>query len=132
LRCEAGGLPAGEAAGGGAGRTGRDPAAIEPAKRAVGDARTPRRAAAYNTACLYATLAAGNPALEKQVVTSLKRAINNPDSEMEKAGDWISHDPDFRLLNEDKENFPEFNIFPGIQRKRDCPLSRRPGRTPAP
>ena len=68
----------------------------------------------------------------KQVVTSLKRAISNPDSEMERPYDWISHDPDFRLLNKDKEDFPEFNKFLGIQRERDYPLSRRPGRTPAP
>jgi len=90
--------------------------------------RTASWPAAYNTACLYATLAARNAALEKQVVTSLKRAINNPDSEMERAYDWISHDPDFRLLKDDRENFPEFNKFLGIQRRRDYPLSRRPGR----
>jgi hypothetical protein len=94
--------------------------------------RTASWPAAYNTACLYATLATRNTALEKQVVTSLKRAINNSDSEMERPCDWISHDPDFRLLNEDKENFPEFNKFLGIQRRRDYPLSRRPGRPPNP
>ena len=90
--------------------------------------RTASWPAAYNTACLFATLATRNAALEKQVVTSLKRAISNPDSEMERPYDWISHDPDFRLLNEAKENFPEFNKFLGIQRRRDYPLSRRPGR----
>ena len=84
--------------------------------------------AAYNTACLYAALATRNAALEKQVVTSLKRAINNPDSEMERAYDWISHDPDFRRLKDDRENFPEFNKFLDIQRSRDYPLSRRAGR----
>jgi hypothetical protein len=103
--------------------------------------RTASWPAAYNTACLYAALATRNAALEKQVVTSLKRAINNPDSEMERAYDWISHDPDFRLLKEDKENFPEFSRFLGIQRRRDYPLSSRPsrpgrpgrpGRTPVP
>jgi len=90
--------------------------------------RTASWPAAYNTACLYATLATRNAALEKQVVTSLKRAIGNPDSEMERPYDWIAHDPDFHLLNEDKQNFPEFNKFLGIQRRRDYPLSRRPGR----
>jgi hypothetical protein len=90
--------------------------------------RTASWPAAYNTACLYATLATRNAALEKQVVISLKRAISNPDSEIERPYDWISHDPDFRLLNEAKEDFPEFNKFLGIQRRRDYPLSRRPGR----
>jgi len=90
--------------------------------------RTASWPAAYNTACLYAALATRNAALEKQAVTSLKRAISNPDSEMERPYDWISHDPDFRLLNEDMENFPEFNKFLGIQRRRDYPLSRRRGR----
>jgi hypothetical protein len=94
--------------------------------------RTASWPAAYNTACLYATLATRNAALEKQVVTSLKRAINNPDSEMERGFDWISHDPDFRLLKDDKENFPEFNKFLGIQRRRDYPLSRRPERPEPP
>ena len=52
--------------------------------------RTPSWEAAYNTACVYAALN-----LDHKVVISLQRAINNPDCEMQRPWDWISHDPDF-------------------------------------
>ena len=58
--------------------------------------RTPSWEAAYNTACVYAALNrdSGYEAvkLDHKLVVSLQRAINNPDCEMQRPWDWISHD----------------------------------------
>ena len=87
--------------------------------------RTASWPAAYNTACLYATLASRNAALERQVVTSLKRAIGNPDSEMERPYDWIAYDPDFLpLKNSPRDMYPAFKKFLRDQKRQDYP--RRP------
>jgi len=75
--------------------------------------------AAYNTACLYATFAELAPETVARVVVALERAINNPDSEMERAYDWISHDPDFTALND----MLEFQDFRAAQKRRDYPES---------
>jgi len=75
--------------------------------------------AAYNTACLYATLAEVPTKSVDRVVVALERAINNPDSEMERAYDWISRDPDFTAV----ENVQEFKDFCGTQERRDYPES---------
>ena len=75
--------------------------------------------AAYNTACLYATLAEVPTKSVDRVVVALERAINNPDSEMERAYDWISRDPDFTAV----ENVQEFKDFRGTQERRDYPES---------
>lgn len=91
--------------------------------------------AAYNTACLYATLAELAPETAARVVVALERAINNPDSEMERAYDWISRDPDFTAL----KNVRQFQDFGAAQKRRDYPESfaarvprpRREGRAPA-
>jgi len=40
-------------------------------------------------------------------VESLKRAINDPDCELERPSDWISTDPDFGSLKSSKE-FQDF------------------------
>ena len=77
-------------------------------------ARTPSWEAAYNTACAYAVLN-----LEHRVVISLHRAINNPDCEMQRPWDWISHDPDFFCLDPSEE----FTKFLKIQEKRDYPMA---------
>ena len=76
--------------------------------------RTPSWEAAYNTACLYAALN-----LDHQVVISLQRAINNPDCEMQRSWDWISHDPDFSCLKSSEE----FNDFLGAQERKDYPAA---------
>ena len=75
--------------------------------------------AAYNTACLYATFADVAPESVARVVVALERAINNPDSEMERAYDWISRDPDFTAV----ENVPQFTDFRETQKRRDYPES---------
>lgn len=76
--------------------------------------RTPSWEAAYNTACAYAALE-----LDHQVVNSLRRAINNPDCEMQRPSDWISNDPDFRCLKSAKE----FKPFRDAQRSQDYPAA---------
>jgi hypothetical protein len=65
--------------------------------------RTPSWEAAYNTACAYAALN-----LDHQVIASLQRAINNPDCEMQRPWDWISHDPDLSCLKKSSEKFRDF------------------------
>ena len=77
--------------------------------------RTPSWEAAYNTACVYAALN-----LDHRVVVSLQRAINNPDCEMQRPSDWISHDPDFFCL---KASSMEFNGFLDAQERKDYPAA---------
>jgi hypothetical protein len=79
--------------------------------------RTASWQAAYNTACMYAAFADVVPETAARVVAALERAINNPDSEMERAYDWISRDPDFTAL----ENEPLFKDFSATQHRRDYP-----------
>jgi hypothetical protein len=81
--------------------------------------RTASWQAAYNTACLYATLAELAPETVARVVVALERAINNPDSEMERAYDWVSRDPDFTAL----ENMQYFKDFRETQERRDYPAA---------
>ena len=57
------------------------------------------------------------PETVARVVAALGRAINNPDSEMERAYDWISRDPDFTAV----ENVPLFEDFRDTQRRSDYP-----------
>ncbi len=76
--------------------------------------RTPSWEAAYNTACVYAALN-----LDHRVVVSLQRAINNPDCEMQRPSDWISHDPDFSCLKAPKE----FKRFLDTQERKDYPAA---------
>ena len=77
--------------------------------------RTPSWEAAYNTACVYAALN-----LDHRVVVSLQRAINNPDCEMQRPSDWISHDPDFFCL---KAQSTKFNGFLHAQERKDYPAA---------
>ena len=81
--------------------------------------RTASWQAAYNTACLYATFAELAPETAARVVVALERAINNPDSEMERAYDWVSRDPDFTAL----QNVPQFKDFRESQERRDYPAA---------
>jgi hypothetical protein len=73
--------------------------------------------AAYNTACMYAAFAELVPETAARVVVALERAINNPDSEMERAYDWVSRDPDFTAL----QNVSQFKDFCKSQERRDYP-----------
>ena len=74
--------------------------------------RTPSWEAAYNTACAYAALK-----LDDRVVTSLQRAMDNPDCEMQRPSDWIGNDPDFRCLKSSKA----FKPFLTAQKRKDYP-----------
>jgi len=85
--------------------------------------------AAYNTACLYAALAdaartGGAPegilqGLEHRVNVSLRRVVENPDSELERAWDWISSDPDFHAM---RHNSKTFQDFLHEQKKQEYPV----------
>ena len=76
--------------------------------------RTPSWEAAYNTACAYAALN-----LDHRVIISLQHAINNPDCEMQRPWDWISHDPDFSCL----KSSDKFNDFLDAQESKDYPVA---------
>jgi hypothetical protein len=89
--------------------------------------------AAYNTACLYAALAAQRlatmeslPAGERRVwdervVISLGRVVNNQHAEMERPYDTFSQDPDFSALRSAPDQFPAFRKFLDDQRRMDYP-----------
>ena len=76
--------------------------------------RTPSWQARYNTACLYAALAASDiyqqeeASLAERAVASLKRAVNDRLCEMERPWDWISKDPDLRCLRCCSSDFSDF------------------------
>jgi hypothetical protein len=91
-----------------------------------GQRRTASWQAAYNTACLYAVLAQERRAPDKLVVSSLQRAVNNRDSEMERAYDWISHDPDFLRLKDAPVTFADFSGFLEDQRRACYPAAAQP------
>jgi hypothetical protein len=87
--------------------------------------RTASWQAAYSVACLYSALAQQRLAREERIVASLRRAVDNRSSEMERAYDWISHDPDFLPLKASKrDDYPAFKKFLRDQKHRDYP--RRP------
>jgi hypothetical protein len=99
--------------------------------------RTASWQAAYNAACLYAALAAVAPepvalVLEDWVITSLRRAIGNPLSELERPSDWISHDPDFRALSLDSTIFEKFAQFVAELDREDYPAAYLDGECPGP
>jgi len=87
--------------------------------------RTPSWQAAYNTACLYAAISYNcrhstdaKDAIARLAVASLKRAINDPDCELERPSDWISKDPDFCSLRSSSKDFQDFLCE---RRRRDYP-----------
>ena len=84
--------------------------------------RTASWQAAYNAACLYAALQGVDSEVVARVVVALERAINNPDSEMERAYDWICHDPDFTVL----QTVEQFEAFRATQERRDYPQAFSP------
>jgi hypothetical protein len=89
--------------------------------------------AAYNTACLYAALADAARRgcaphdtlreLERRVIVSLRRVVDNPHSELERAWDWISGDPDFRVMRDDREKFKAFGEFLDELEQQEYPAS---------
>ena len=95
--------------------------------------RTVSWQAAYNTACLYAALAAQRlstaeslsaaerRAWDERVVISLGRVVNNQYAEMERPYDTISQDPDFSALRSAPEQFTVFKKFLDEQRRVDYP-----------
>ena len=101
--------------------------------------------AAYNAACLYAALSDEEAALSDEeadqdlVVACLRSAVGNPRSEMERAYDWISRDPDLSFLKgwETPESDPAstredtpFQKFLDAQKRLDYPAAfpaERPG-----
>lgn len=96
--------------------------------------RTPSWQAAYNTACLYAALeqsrtdSTEKDQMADRVVTSLTRAVNDPDCEMERPWDWIFTDPDFSCL---KQSSKKFRSFCHDQMHRDYPRTTRPASSAA-
>ena len=99
--------------------------------------RTASWQAAYNAACIYAALAMVAPepvalVLEDWVITSLRRAVDNPLSELERPSDWISHDPDFRPLSRDTTIFEKFAQFVQDQEREDYPAAYLAGECPVP
>jgi hypothetical protein len=121
------------------------PAAITPAacpapdriRRLPCQRRTASWQAAYNAACLYAALAMVAPepvalVLEEWVIAGLRRAVDNPLSELERPSDWISHDPDFRPLSRDSTIFEKFAQFVHDQEREDYPAAYIAGECPVP
>ena len=96
--------------------------------------RTPSWQAAYNTACLYAALESGYAnttddrcEMAERVITSLRRAINDPTCEMDRPWDWISKDPDFSHLASSSNDTPaaeKFQRFLGDQMRKDYPTTK--------
>ena len=109
------------------------PAAFTPAdcddsrnriRRLPGQRRTASWQAAYNAAALFAALAVVAPepvalVLEDWVIASLRRAIDNPLSELERPSDWIGHDPDLRPLRWDTTIFEKFEQFLNDRDRQD-------------
>lgn len=103
--------------------------------------RTRSWQAGYNLACAYAAVMKTRLASEAgvapddlrkltgQIVTCLEFAACNPECEMERPGDWIGNDPDFRFLHsrrkDEKEEawqaYEKFRKFLETQRLRDYP-----------
>jgi hypothetical protein len=100
--------------------------------------RTVSWQAAYNTACLYSALTdAMRPTfahpLEDLVITSLRRAVDNPLSELERSADWIGRDPDFYFMHENKGKiFTKFAKFLEDQGRQDYPVEYIFGECPVP
>jgi len=91
--------------------------------------------AAYNAACLYAALARQDQD-QAPVVACLRSAVGNPRSEMERAYDWISRDPDLSCLkgpesaSAKRDEQTPFKEFLDAQERLDYPAAfpaERPG-----
>jgi hypothetical protein len=99
--------------------------------------RTPSWQAAYNTAGVYAALADAAPApaapeFQERIINSLRAAVDNPYSELERASDWIRRDPDFRTMYRHPEIFGAFLKFLEVQERQDYPEAFLSGKHHAP
>ncbi len=114
---------------GGPGTHGRPPAAPRERVRLLPWLRyTASWQAAYNTACLYSVLAQYGRAGEDRIIMALQRAIDSPESEMERPYDWINYDPDFLPLKLSRPGeYQAFKKFLRDQKRKDYP-PRRPGK----
>ncbi|MBO0801707.1 MAG: hypothetical protein J2P25_01330 [Nocardiopsaceae bacterium] len=84
--------------------------------------RTVSWQAAYAVACLYSVLVQQDLAREDRIVASLRQAVGNRSSEIERPYDWISHDPDFGpLQGPDPGKYPAFTRFLAEQKLLDYP-----------
>jgi hypothetical protein len=91
--------------------------------------RTASWQAAYNTACLYAALAAeslaagdeARRACEDRILVSLRRVVDNSHSELGRPYDLISKDPDFSTLRAAPHKFTRFTEFVKHQGRLDYP-----------
>ena len=70
--------------------------------------------------------------LEHRVIVSLRRAVDNPHSELERASDWIDSDPDFHAMRDDPQIFKAFEGFLVDQIRQDYPDSFIAGKCPVP
>jgi len=68
----------------------------------------------------YSCTDAADATLAQRVVSSLIRAVNDPDCEMERPWDWISTDPDFACLRRSRI----FRDFLANQKAQDYPADR--------
>jgi hypothetical protein len=128
----------------------RDPEAVKPKLDLLSRAwvhwplrkrRSTSWQAAYNTACLYAALAdrarrSRAPEnvlqeLERRVIVGLQHVLDNPQSELERAWDWIDSDPDFRAMRDHPANFTAFAEFLAELKRQEYPASTV-GRCPLP
>ena len=100
-------------------------------RRRPGQCSTRSWQAAYNLACVYAAIAHDRQRRGRnddardfvgKVITSLEFAINNPECEMERPGEWIAADPDFRCLQtKHDQSCARFSHFLAVQKRRDYP-----------
>jgi hypothetical protein len=96
--------------------------------------------AAYNTACVYAALAdegrsrAPEPLaeLERRVIVSLRRVMENPRSELDRPFDWIYGDPDFYAMRQNPADFKVFQTLLSDLERQDYPAAFIAGSCPVP
>jgi hypothetical protein len=69
--------------------------------------------------------------LEHRVIVSLRRAVDNPHSELERPSDWIDSDPDFQAMRDNPQIFRAFESFCADQVRQDYPDSIA-GKCPVP
>jgi hypothetical protein len=113
------------------------PAAASRTRWLPGQRSTPSWQAAYNTACLYAVLAdaapdSAAPDYQERIINSLRAAVDNPFSELERASDWIRRDPDFRYMYRHPVIFGAFLKFLHDQERQDYPEAFLSGKHHAP
>ena len=71
-------------------------------------------------------------ALERRAIVSLRRAVDNPRSELERPSDWIDSDPDFGAMRRNSSIFKDFDKFRLDQTRQDYPASFIEGKCPVP